>query len=145
MKKEGDIIPKKERSELEKNGDRLIRVYAKSCGPVDIKLTQVNPKTVSAIWNALPFESESERWGDEVYFKIPVKAAEEKSQTAVEVGDVAYWPPGESMCIFFGPTPASLAGEPRAYSPVNVFGKISGDFMVFKKIKVGEKIKVERK
>jgi hypothetical protein len=70
---------------------------------------------------------------------------EENTKTVVEVGDVAYWPPGESMCIFFGPTPASLASEPRAYSPVNVFGKITGDPSVFKKVKNGERIKVERR
>jgi hypothetical protein len=63
----------------------------------------------------------------------------------VEVGDVAYWPPGESMCIFFGPTPVSKASEPRAYSPVNVFGKVIGDPLVFRKVKNGEKTKVERK
>jgi len=48
------------------------------------------------------------------------------------------------MCIFFGPTPASKAGEPRAYSPVNVFGKVNGVPSVFKKVKNGEKIRVER-
>ena len=126
-------------------GEKIIKVYTKSSGAVEIRSTGSNPKTAEAIWNALPFESETERWGDEVYFKIPVKTSEEKSQTEVEIGDVAYWPPGESMCIFFGPTPVSVAKEPRAYSPVNVFGKISGDPLVFKKVRSREKIEVERK
>jgi hypothetical protein len=116
-----------------------------STGEVEIELTRVNPKTAELVSKALPFASEAQRWGDEIYFKIPVKALEEKSQTVVEVGDVAYWPPGESMCIFFGPTPVSKAGEPRAYSPVNVFGKIVGSPLVFRKVKNGEKIEVERK
>jgi hypothetical protein len=125
--------------------NRIIKVYTKSSGEVDVKLTSGNPNTAEAVWKALPFESEAERWGDEVYFKAPVKMTEEKSQTVVEVGDVAYWPPGESICIFFGPTPVSKAGEPRAYSPVNVFGKALKDPPVLRSIKNGEKIRLERK
>jgi hypothetical protein len=122
-----------------------VKVYTKSTGEVHINLTTSNPKTTSNILAALPFESKVQTWGDEIYFKIPVKVPEENVKTVVEIGDVAYWPPGESMCIFFGPTPASKASEPRAYSPVNVFGKITGDPFVFKKVKNGEKIKAERR
>ena len=126
-------------------GEKTIKVHTKSSGAVEIRMTGGNLKTAEAIWTALPFDSEAERWGNEVYFKIPVKTPEEKSQTEVEIGDIAYWPPGESMCIFFGPTPVSAGNKPRAYSPVNVFGKVVGDPLVFKKVKSREKIRVERK
>jgi hypothetical protein len=106
-------------------------------------LTGNNRKTADAVWLALPFEGNAELWGDEIYFKIPVRLAEENTQTIVQVGDVAYWPPGTSMCIFFGPTPVSEANEPEAYSPVNVFAKVVGDPRIFRKVKSGEKIKVE--
>ena len=77
-----------------------------------------------------------------MYFEIPVKLGEEKSQEVVQIGDIAYWPPGNSLCIFFGPTPVSKEDEPRAYSPVNVIGRVIGDPSIFKKVKDGEKIKV---
>jgi hypothetical protein len=125
--------------------ENVVSVCTKSTGEVNIKLTVSNPKTTNSILAVLPFESKAETWGDEIYFKIPVKVPEENTKIVVEVGDVAYWPPGESMCIFFGPTPASKASEPRAYSPVNVFGKIADDPFVFKKVKNGERIRVERR
>jgi hypothetical protein len=125
--------------------ENVVSVYTKSTGEVNIKLTVSKPRTTNSILAALPFESKAETWGDEIYFKIPVKVPEEDAKIVVEVGDVAYWPPGESMCIFFGPTPASKAREPRAYSPVNVFGKITDDPFVFKKVKNGERIRVERR
>jgi len=122
----------------------VMKVWAKSTGEVRVELIERNPKTAETIWTALPFESTAELWGDEIYFKIPVKVQEEKSRKDVELGDVAYWPPGESMCIFFGPTPISDTEKPRAYSPVNVFGKVIGDPKIFRRVGIGEKIKVER-
>jgi hypothetical protein len=123
--------------------ERAMKVHTKSSGEVQIKFTGTNHKTADAVLAALPFESEAERWGDEIYFKIPVKLGEENAQTVVKVGDVAYWPPGTSMCIFFGPTPVSETDEPKAYSPVNVFARVVGDPVVFKRVKNGEKIRVE--
>jgi hypothetical protein len=125
------------------SAERVMKAYTKSSGEVQIKFTGSNRKTADAVWAGLPFESDAERWGDEVYFRIPVKLGEENVQTVVKVGDVAYWPPGTSMCIFFGPTPVSETDEPKAYSPVNVFARVVGDPMVFKRVKNGEKIRVE--
>ncbi len=61
----------------------------------------------------------------------------------LDAGDIAYWPPGKSMCIFFGPTPSSKGNEIRAYSAVSVFGKIIGDARIFRAVKEGERIRVE--
>lgn len=61
----------------------------------------------------------------------------------LEVGDIAYWSPGKSMCIFFGPTPSSKGSEVRAYSPVSVFGRVTGDAKIFRAVKEGERIRVE--
>lgn len=100
--------------------------------------------TAHMIWNALPIKQRGKTWGDEIYFSIPVKAEEENSQAVVEMGDLAYWPPGKAFCIFFGPTPASRDGDIRPASPVNVVGKLLGEPKDFKKVSDGEKVIIEK-
>jgi hypothetical protein len=78
--------------------------------------------------------------GDEIYFSTPVSLHEEHARAEVEVGAVAYWPPGKAVCIFFGKTPASKHGEPRAASPVNVFAKVVGDLTTLRKVQDGDQI-----
>ena len=112
----------------------------------DVSLVGVlnDSKTADAIWEALPLEEEGRRWGDEIYFGIPVRLGSIDGQEVVEVGDLAYWPPGNAFCIFWGPTPASRGHEIRPASPVNVFGKIKGDAAAFAAVRSGAKVRVER-
>ena len=100
--------------------------------------------TAGLIWDALPLAVAGETWGDEIYFSIPVKAKPERPRETVDMGDLGYWPPGSAFCIFFGPTPASRGKEIRPASPVNVFGGIVGDPAVFKKVRSGTTVRVER-
>ncbi len=121
---------------------RQIRIKA---GSVIATAELYDTKTADAIWQALPFSSEAHIWGEEVYFPIPVKMELQEGREVVNLGDLGYWPPGTAFCIFFGPTPASRRkGEIRAASAVNIFGRLIGDPKVFKKVKEGEKIAVER-
>ena len=99
--------------------------------------------TAQKIWDALPIEARGNTWGDEIYFAIPVQTGEENAQAVVDMGDLAYWPPGNAFCIFFGRTPASQGDDIRPASPVNVFGKIDGDPKVFKKVRSGTSVVVE--
>ena len=94
-------------------------------------LTNKNPETCKAIWDNLPFELNLSRWGEELYGEIPVSIDNENSQVDCEVGDIGYWPDGKGFCIFFGPTPVSKDGKPKAASPVNIFAKIEGDAKIF--------------
>jgi len=121
-----------------------MKVSTKATGEVNIIISDENPKTAEAILSALPMKGSANTWGDEIYFSIPVELKEEKARTEVEIGSVAYWPPGKALCIFFGATPASHHGEPRAYSPVNVFAKIAGDAKVFKKVKDNDQVSLNR-
>jgi hypothetical protein len=100
-------------------------------------------RTAQAIWRALPLSNTAHRWGDEVYFSIPVALKEENQKEVVQAGDLGYWPPGSAFCIFFGRTPASRGDEIRPASPVNVFGKLAGSPEAFRKVKEGSPIKVE--
>ena len=120
---------------------RAIRITA---GQVSVSAELTDSKTATAIWDALPIEAKAETWGDEIYFGIPVKAKAEDAREVVDLGDLAYWPPGSAFCIFFGPTPSSRGDEIRPASPVNVFGRVLGDPTVFKSVRSGTKVRVER-
>jgi hypothetical protein len=123
-------------------GEYRLRI---SAGSVSRIATLLPNATARAIWNALPLEARANRWGDEVYFEVPVDLAEEPDARAdVAVGDIAYWPPGSAVCLFWGPTPVSVGEEPKAASPVNVFGHIAEDAAAFEAIKSGTKIRLER-
>lgn len=86
--------------------------------------TGENPETRDAIASALPLEGRAARWGDELYFSVPVDVPAENTNEAVPVGGIAYWPTGNALCLFWGPTPASHGDEPRAASPVNVVAEL---------------------
>jgi hypothetical protein len=101
--------------------------------------------TADAIWEALPITGRVNRWGDEIYFSTPVRTARASdARELMEVGEVAYWPPGTAFCIFWGPTPASHGDEPRAASPVNPFGQVEGDAKLFGSVPGGAEIKIEK-
>ena len=121
-----------------------IKISTPSTGGVYAELSEENPETARAIWEALPIEARANTWGDEIYFSIPVEAGAENPREVVEMGDLGYWPPGKAFCIFFGRTPASRGDEIRPASPVNVFGKVSGDPRVFKKVRGGERVTLEK-
>jgi hypothetical protein len=121
-----------------------IRIITPSAGEVQAELSEENPRTARAIWEALPIEARANTWGDEIYFSIPVDVGAENPKEIVEMGDLGYWPPGNAFCIFFGPTPASRGDEIRPASPVNVVGRVLGDPMVFKRVRGGEKVTLER-
>ena len=101
-------------------------------------------KTAQAIWEALPIEGCVNLWGDEIYFSIPLSLKLEAGQELVNIGDLGYWPDGNAFCIFFGPTPASHGDEIRSASPVTVFGKVTSDATVFKRIAARTKITVRK-
>lgn len=120
-----------------------LRLVFEKAGEVIVELVDRNPKTREAIIKAAPFESTAMLWGDEVYFRTPARVGEEDSQPTVEKGDVAYWPPGNALCLFFGPTPVSGPGEIRPASPVNVIGKVVEGLDVLRRVGEGEKVRVE--
>jgi len=101
-------------------------------------------ETAQKMWEALPIEGRVNTWGDEIYFSIPINIGLENAKAVVSEGDLAYWPPGNAFCIFFGTTPVSRGNEIRPASPVNIFGKIIGDPKVFKKVSSGVKIIIEK-
>ena len=94
------------------------------------------PRTAGAISKTLPIEGRAAIWKEEVYFEIPVKLGEEKARATVEKGDLAFWPMGSALCIFYG--------ESQPYSPVNPVGKVTKNLEAFQKVKSGAIIRVEK-
>ena len=84
-----------------------------------------SPKTVKNFVEKLPFLVELNVWGDEIYTsESPITQPEENAKSIVSLNDVAYWPTGKAICLFFGQTPIGNPGEITPASPVNVLGKI---------------------
>ena len=121
---------------------RRIKIIA---GDISAVAELSSGKTPDAIWDSLPIDNTVNTWGDEIYFEIPVTSAlDETAREVVEKGDLGYWPTGRAVCIFFGPTPASQGDEIRPASAVNIVGRVEGNTDLFKRVRDGENIKLER-
>ena len=94
------------------------------------------PRTADAILRRLPVQGRAALWGEEVYFQIPVKAPGENPRSLVEVGTVGYWPLGDAVCVFFGPT--------KPYSPVNHLGRMTEGLELFRRVKEGTLISIRK-
>jgi hypothetical protein len=101
-------------------------------------------ETAIALLGILPVKANVNTWGDEIYFDVPLNMDIEGGREVVEMGDVAYWPDGPSLCLFFGRTPASRGHEIRAASPVTIVGRIIGDPKVLKAVRQGAEVTVEK-
>ena len=123
-------------------GERQIEI---SAGDVIVTAVLNDSDTADELWAALPITARGQTWGDEIYFSIPVSVEEAAdSQETVEMGAVAYWPPGSALCLFWGPTPTSAPGEIRPASAVNVMGLIDGDPTVLGGVADGTEVVVAR-
>lgn len=114
-------------------------------GSIGAEAELYDNKTAKAIYEKLPITGSVNLWGDEIYFEIPVHMElDESAKEIVEKGELGFWPSGDCFCIFFGKTPASKGDEIKPASAVNVFGKVIGDYSIFKKVKDSEKIIIEK-
>ena len=122
-------------------GDRVVTITA---GGLEATAVLNASSTADKVWDALPITASGSTWGDEIYFRTPIEATEDDAREVVEMGDVAFWPPGNALCLFFGTTPASRGDEIRPASPVNVIGRIEGDPTIFKQVRSGAEVTVTR-
>jgi len=113
-------------------------------GELQIKAELNDSPSAEKLKQLLPLEFPMSRWGDEYYGDCGIK--EELSQDAREVmekGELAIWPGGKALCMFFGPTPVSEGDEPRAISPVNPVGKLVDNPEVLKALGGSIQVKIE--
>ena len=115
-----------------------------TAGEVHLLAELTETETALAVLSALPLTGSGNRWGQEIYFPVAVhQGVGPEAREEMEVGELAYWPPGQAFCIFFGSTPASYDAEPRAASPVNPVGKVLGDCSQLTDVPDGAPIRVE--
>ncbi len=114
-------------------------------GSVSLLAELNDSPTAQEIWDILPVTTSACTWGNEVYFTIPVVMPEASDACAtVDVGTVAYWPMRHALCVFYGPTPSSQNDRPRAYSPVNIVGRILDDAQKLHIVREGVGVRVTR-
>ena len=101
-------------------------------------------ETAKSFVDILPINSPINLWGEEIYFPVDLYLDNELPQETVDIGDIAYWPPGNAFCIFFGETPASVDGNIKPASAVTVIGILESDPEVLKRVKSGENIIIRR-
>lgn len=98
-----------------------------------------------AISAALPIVAVPNEWGDEFYFEIPItEPLDDTATTEVKVGAIGYWPPGNALAIFFGPTPMSKGNDPVPASAVNLVGAIKGEASILRRAKGAAEIRIVR-
>ena len=61
----------------------------------------------------------------------------------VDIGDIAYWPEGKCLCVFFGSTPVSSGDKPVPASEVVIVGKADIDPEELRKVAPGDRVVVE--
>ncbi|MBF0519440.1 MAG: hypothetical protein HQK92_06935 [Nitrospirae bacterium] len=93
-------------------------------------------ETAKKLKSLLPLQVSMSRWGDEYYGDCGIRVGQESgAKVVMEIGELAVWPVGSALCIFFGPTPVSVGDEPRAASSVNPVGKLIDDPSPLRKLK----------
>jgi hypothetical protein len=113
-------------------------------GKTELKAELFDSPCARDIFASLPIETRPNEWGDEFYFEIPVtRPLDESATRKVKVGDIGYWPPGQALAIFFGPTPMSTGADPVPASEVNLVGRILDDPALLRREKGARKIKIE--
>jgi len=125
-----------------------IKVEIPKLNNIDLELDDTaSPKTVKSFLENLPFTVGSNLWGEEVYTdETQIEMSEENAKSIVELNDVAYWPTGKAICLFYGSTPIGEKNEIKPYSPVNIIGKIlNADKKILSELKNGTRITFRKK
>lgn len=126
--------------------DAPVTIEIEGQAPFALRLREDRTATLDRLLQSVPFDAVCERWGDEVYFSVPFHSElEREARAEMEVGEVAFWPDGDALAMFFGKTPSSTGEKPRAYSPCNIVGAIEGDVSGLRTVRSGTRVRVLRK
>ena len=118
------------------------KVIKINIGDIELPARLNETDTAARVAEILPITASVNLWGEEIYFTIPLETGLENAQETVSLGDMAYWPQGNALCLFFGQTPVSTADEIKPLSAVNIIGRIDGDLEPLKQVRQGDKITI---
>jgi hypothetical protein len=119
----------------------LIKIRA---GGLELSAELNDSPSAKKLISLLPLQFNMSRWGDEYYGDCGIKVElSSDARDVMEKGELAVWPTGSALCIFFGPTPVSKGNEPRAVSPVNPVGKLIDSPEVLKKLGSSINVRIE--
>jgi hypothetical protein len=120
--------------------EKAVRIEA---GGVRLYAILSDTATAGAFYEALPLEGKAKTYGQAILVDVSLGVALEPIARAhVKAGDLAFSPDGQAVGLFFGRTPASTGDDPIAASPVNVFGRITGDAARLGRVTEGAKVKI---
>lgn len=102
-------------------GGELVRIYA--------------PLTVETIVKRLPIDGRAHRISGGLSIIIGIRRGEEKPVRRVEEGTIAYWPMGDSICIYLTSTATP--------NPVNRIGRVIWGLEVLRGVPSGSRIRIE--
>ena len=120
--------------------EKAVRIEA---GGVRLYAILSDTATAGAFWEVLPLQGTAKLYGSALLVSVPLGVALEPiARAQVKAGDLAFWPDGPAVGLFFGKTPASTGDDPVAASPVNVFGRITGDAARLARVTEGAKVKI---
>jgi hypothetical protein len=132
-------------SAIEVKGESMPTPIKITAGSVSVDAELGDTALAKTVAAKLPIETTPNEWGDEFYFGIPVRSGLDETATKkVKVGDIGFWPPGNAMAIFFGPTPMSSGADPVPASAVCILGRITGDATLLRQALGVRTIRIEK-
>ena len=115
---------------------KMVEVEVGGKGRALVELDGRNPGIAERICQSLPLIARAKLWGEEVYFELSIKNADEDPSPTSQEGDVSWWSPGCALCIYFGST--------QPYSPVNHIGRVKEGLDRFYRVEAGDTLVLRR-
>jgi len=94
-----------------------------------------NTKIAKSLYKILPITHQVCYWGNSLWGQVCLSGYQDEIfSDACKVGDIAYWPDGKQIHIYYGKTPASKENQPEPPSLIINLGLLKERMDKFKKL-----------